>query len=101
MSAYQGNTPVLAMLYEAYSAENQVEYEGVRAAFNTLYETMNGMTLREVDRVIYPVCTLCREHEEYGFIAGVKVGIQLAGELGAELSSAESTMCFKSENLPY
>lgn len=42
---------------------------------------MNGKTLREMDEVIYPVCTLCREHERAGFVEGVKVGILLAEEL--------------------
>lgn len=95
------NSTVLEMLYEAYRAENQTEYEGIRATFDTLYESMNGMTIREMDRVIYPVCTLCEEHEKYGFIEGVRVGVQLARELAAELSSADSPMCFKRTNLPY
>lgn len=43
---------------------------------------MNGMTLKEIDRVIYPVCTLCRGHEKAGFVEGLKVGIRLKEELG-------------------
>ena len=49
--------------------------------FNALYQAMNGMTLREMDRVIYPVCTLCRDHEKAGFVEGLKVGIRLKEEL--------------------
>ena len=45
---------------------------------------MNGMTLRERDKIIYPVCRLCRDHEMAGFVEGIKVGIQLAQELMAE-----------------
>ena len=41
---------------------------------------MNGKTLREMDQIIYPVCTLCRDHEKTGFQEGVKVGIRLAQE---------------------
>ena len=42
---------------------------------------MNGKTLREMDQIIYPVCTLCRDHEKTGFQEGVKVGIRLSQEL--------------------
>ena len=45
-------------------------------------EKMNGMPLQEVDRVIYPVCTLCRDHERAGFVEGVRMGILLAQEVG-------------------
>jgi hypothetical protein len=46
---------------------------------------MNGMPLREIDQIIYPVCKLCRDHEKAGFIEGVKVGIQLANESAAQV----------------
>ena len=42
---------------------------------------MNGMTIREMDRVVYPVCTLCRDHERSGFTHGVRVGVRLVTEL--------------------
>ena len=34
-----------------------------------------------MDKIIYPVCKLCRDHEKAGFIEGIKVGIMLAKEL--------------------
>lgn len=40
------------------------------------------MPLKEMDKVIYPVCGLCRDHERSGFIAGIKIGIRLAEEIG-------------------
>jgi len=43
---------------------------------------MNGMSLRDMDKVIYPVCKLCRDHERAGFVEGIKIGIQLQTELG-------------------
>ena len=46
-----------------------------------LHQQMNGMTIRDMDKVIYPVCKLCRDHEKAGFIEGIKVGIHLATEL--------------------
>ena len=36
---------------------------------------------REMDKIIYPVCTLCRDHERSGFVEGIKVGIRLEQEL--------------------
>jgi hypothetical protein len=42
---------------------------------------MNGMSLQEMDKIIYPVCTLCRDHEKAGFIEGIKMGICLLREL--------------------
>lgn len=54
-----------------------------KADFNELYRMMNGMELREMDKIIYPVCTLCRDHEKAGFVEGIKIGIRLGAELEA------------------
>ena len=75
-----GNS-VLTLLYEAYNAENQLDDEQIKADFNALYQAMNGIELRERDRIIYPACTLCRDHERAGFVAGIKVGVLLQSEL--------------------
>ncbi len=72
---------ILTLLYEAYIDENRLDNEQIKTNFNALYEAMNGMALREIDKIIYPVCTLCREHEKTGFIEGIKVGIRLQDEL--------------------
>ena len=72
---------VLTMLYECHNENNPYDNEQIRADFEVLYRQMNGMPLQEVDRVIYPVCTLCRDHEKAGFVAGVKVGVLLQSEL--------------------
>ena len=72
---------ILTLLYEAYNQVNNLDNEQIRADFDTLYQAMNGMELREMDRVIYPVCTLCRDHEKAGFVAGVRVGVLLQSEL--------------------
>ena len=73
---------VLAMLYEAYSECNRLDDARVKEDFNELYQLMNGMELRDMDKIIYPVCKLCRDHERSGFVEGVKMGIMLAHELG-------------------
>ena len=72
---------VLAFLYEAYAQMNPMEDAQIKADFDALYQAMNGMDLREMDRIIYPVCTLCRDHERSGFVEGVKMGVQLAQDL--------------------
>ena len=72
---------VLTMLYEAYSECNRLDNTQLKADFNELYRLMNGMELREMDKIIYPVCKLCRDHERSGFIEGVKIGIRLRNEL--------------------
>ena len=72
---------VLAFLYEAYAQMNPMEDAQIKAYFDALYQAMNGMVLREMDRIIYPVCTLCRDHERSGFVEGVKIGVHLVREL--------------------
>lgn len=72
---------ILTLLYEVYSEVNRMDDDQIKADFNSLYQAMNGMTLKKMDRVIYPVCTLCRDHEKTGFVEGVKVGVRLRDEL--------------------
>ena len=72
---------VLTMLYECYNEINPYDNEQIRADFNELYQQMNGMQLREMDQIIYPVCKLCREHEKAGFVEGIKLGIRLKYEI--------------------
>ena len=76
---------VLAMLYECHNENNPYDNDQIKADFNELYQRMNGMPLQEMDRIIYPVCTLCRDHEKAGFIEGIKVGIRLRDELSSDL----------------
>ena len=72
---------VLTMLYECHNENNPYDIEQIRADFNELYQQMNGMPLREMDRIVYPVCKLCRNHEKAGFIEGIKIGIRLRDEI--------------------
>ena len=72
---------VLTMLYEAYSGYNRLDDVQIKDDFHELYQLMNGMELREMDKIIYPVCKLCRDHERSGFIEGVKIGIRIRDEL--------------------
>ena len=72
---------VLTLLYEAYADSNKMDDGTITQDFNELYRQMNGMELREMDKIIYPVCTLCWDHQRSGFIEGIRVGIRLREEL--------------------
>ena len=72
---------VLSLLYEAYSDNNRMYNDQIKADFAELYQLLNGMPLREMDWIINPVCTLCRDHERNGFLHGVQLGAQLVQEI--------------------
>ena len=72
---------VLEMIYECYSQLNCMDNETIRKDFDELYRAMYGQPLREIDKVIYTVCTLCRDHERSGFVNGIRIGIRLNDEL--------------------
>ena len=72
---------VLTLLYDAYAESNRMDDGTIKEDFNELYRQMNGMQLRDMDKIIYPVCTLCRDHQRSGFVEGVKIGALLQTEL--------------------
>ncbi|MBQ8833599.1 MAG: hypothetical protein IJ001_01570 [Oscillospiraceae bacterium] len=72
---------VLGLLYECFNENNPYDNEQIKADFEELYKQMNGMPLREMDKIIYPVCKLCRDHKRSGFMEGIKVGMRLRDEL--------------------
>ncbi|MDY4508763.1 MAG: hypothetical protein SPD95_08565 [Candidatus Faecousia sp.] len=72
---------VLSLLYEAYSDNNRMYNDQIKADFAELYQLLNGMPLREMDWIINPVCALCRDHERNGFVHGVQLGAQLVQEI--------------------
>ena len=74
-------TSVLTMLYECYNENHPYDDAQIKADFHDLYQQMNGMPLREMDQIVYPVCKLCRDHERAGFVEGIKIGIRLRSEL--------------------
>lgn len=69
---------ILEMLFSYYHECNNTDTDAVKAAFEDLYQRMHDMPLREMDRIVDAVCTLCREHEKAGFVEDVKVGLGLA-----------------------
>ena len=78
---YGDGKSVLSMLYECHNENSPYDNEQIKEDFNELYQQLNGMELREMDKIIYPVCKLCRDHEKAGFVEGVKIGIRLSEEL--------------------
>ena len=71
---------ILEVLFDSYNESSGFDNETIKADFETLYRLMNGKSLKEIDEIIYAVCTLCRDHEKAGFIEGIKVGMLLARE---------------------
>ena len=72
---------VLALLYESYEELQGCSSVQIKEDFHELYRLLNGVQLTELDKIINPVCTLCRDHEQSGFIHGVQVGVRLAQEI--------------------
>ena len=57
-----GAESVLDLRYESYIDLQGYDNEQIKADFNKLYSLMNGTPIREMDKIIYPICTLCRNH---------------------------------------
>ena len=72
---------ILEVLFDAYNESSGFDNVAIKSDFEKLYRIMNGKPLKEIDEIIYAVCTLCRNHEKAGFIEGIKVGIYLGQEL--------------------
>ena len=72
---------VLTLLYESYEELQGCSNGQIKEDFHELYRLLNGIPLAELDRIINPVCTLCRDHGQSGFIHGVQVGARLAQEI--------------------
>ena len=85
LAAQQPNYPdnaesILEVLFDAYNESSGFDNATIKSDFEELYRLMSGKPLKEIDEVIYAVCTLCRDHEKAGFIEGIKVGQKLMQE---------------------
>ena len=58
-----------------------VNTDKVKQAFDDIYQSMTGKTLKEKDEVIYATCRLCSLHQQTGFIDSLRLGIRIAQEL--------------------
>ena len=68
---------ILEVLFDVYNESSGFDNAAIKADFEELYQLMNGKHLKEIDNIIYAVCTLCRDHEKAGFIEGIKIGFHL------------------------
>ena len=68
---------ILEVLFDAYNESSGFDKAAIKADFEELYRLMNGKSLKEIDEIIYAVCTLCRDHEKAGFIEGIKIGFNI------------------------
>ena len=75
---------VLEMLYTYYSQYNRLDTPQIKSDFEILYQQLTGKSLRELDNIIDTVTTLCWQHEQSGFVEGIKVGLLLSAELTEE-----------------
>ena len=72
---------ILEVLFDAYNESSGFDNAAIKADFEELYRLMNGKTLKEIDAIIYAICTLCSDHEKAGFIEGVRIGSKLYREM--------------------
>ena len=73
---------ILELLYNTYYEHVcSDDTEEVKQAFDELYQSMTGKTLKEKDEVIYATCRLCSLHQQTGFIDGIRLGLRMAEEL--------------------
>jgi len=66
------------MLYDVYIESNSFDNEIIREDFHKIYRLLNGVLLKEIDRIADLVYAICRDHETEGVIHGVQVGLRLA-----------------------
>lgn len=79
---YPGNAESsLEVLFDVYNESSGFDNAAIKSDFEELYRLMNGKPLKEIDEIIYAVCTLCRDHEKAGFIEGIKVGMSMVQEI--------------------
>ena len=73
---------VLGLLYNTYYEHVCTDdTDEIKQAFDELYQSMTGKTLKEKDEIIDTVCSLCRLHQQTGFTDGIRIGFHLADEL--------------------
>ena len=75
---------ILEVLFDAYNESSGFDNVAIKADFEELYRLMNGKPLKEIDEIIYTVCTLCRDHEKTGFLEGLVIGFKLSQEMSKQ-----------------
>lgn len=52
---------ILEVMFDVYNESSGFDHATIKADFEELYRLMNGKSLKEIDEIIYAVCTLCRD----------------------------------------
>ena len=69
--------------YEKMGGTYRMDDAEIKEDFHRLYAQLNGMSLQDMGRILDPVCTLCRNHERCGFVAGIRIGMRLFQEMNS------------------
>ena len=79
---YNDANTVLELLYNTYYEHVCTDdTDEIKQAFDELYQSMTGKTLKEKDEIIDTACNLCRLHQQTGFMNGFKLAHRLFYEL--------------------
>lgn len=73
--------PALNALYGLYSETHIMSNERTRQLDTALNDALAALTYRQKDTVFSTVNSLCAEHEQIAFLAGLQLGAQLVLEL--------------------
>ena len=78
LATQQSNYPdnaqsILEVLFDAYNEFSGFDNAAIKADFEEFYRLMNGKPLKEIDEIIYAVCTLCRDHERRDLSKGLRL----------------------------
>ena len=63
---------ILEVLFDDYNESSGFDNTANKVDLEELYRFMNGKSLKEIDEIIYAVCTLSRNYEKLGFEVGLK-----------------------------
>ena len=73
---------VLELLYNTYYEHVCTDdSDEIKQGFDDLYNALHDKTLKEKDVIIDLVCSLCRQHQQSGFVDGLKLATRLSHEL--------------------
>ena len=73
---------VLELLYNTYYEHVSTDdSDEIKQGFDDLYNALHDKTLKEKDVIIDLVCSLCRLHQQSGFVDGLKLATRLSHEL--------------------
>ena len=75
--AYTRDANSILELHYYYRERKAEDPEAIKEDFDDLYRQMHGMPLREMDRIVDDVCTLCHKHKKAGFVEGGRWGYSL------------------------